>query len=79
MKILVTVAVVMVVAAAIIAVPNRRDHATPEQAREDRKNQDVFHVCFSFEYDQIGSGLGPCLRSMLPVIQEPIVHLIIDR
>jgi hypothetical protein len=52
-KISVAMAVVMIVPAAIIVVPSRNEHAASERGGEDSKNEYVFHVCFSFENDQL--------------------------
>jgi hypothetical protein len=71
--------VVMVVATAIVVVPSWNDDAASERGRNNRKHKNVFHVCFSFEYDQIGSGLGSGFRKLLTDKQEPKVDLSIRR
>jgi hypothetical protein len=64
-------AMVMVVATAIIVVPAWNDDAASERGSENQKNRNVFHVCFSFENDQIGSGLGSVLGKMSRINGNP--------
>jgi hypothetical protein len=65
------VVMIMVVAAAIIVVPTWNDDASSERGSKNRKNKNVSHVCFSFENDQIGSGLGSVLGKMSRINGNP--------